>query len=113
MSATLPAALEVTALLRQVQSDGGFGTILRRGDADRGSIILVITSRGHQVAVLERLFASAGDAKWHRRDLGESPGSTQIGDFLAKQARFDADLWAVELDIADPERFIAELGAAG
>ena len=29
-------------------------------------------------------------------------------DFLAKRTRFDPDLWAIELDIADPERFIAE-----
>jgi hypothetical protein len=29
-------------------------------------------------------------------------------NFLARRARFDDDLWALELDIADPERFIAE-----
>jgi hypothetical protein len=39
---------------------------------------------------------------------GESASSTEIADFLAKRTRFDDDLWAIELDIADPERFIAE-----
>ncbi len=32
----------------------------------------------------------------------------EIADFLARRTRFDDDLWAIELDIADPERFIAE-----
>ena len=32
----------------------------------------------------------------------------EIAEFLAKRARFDEDSWAVELDIAEPERFIAE-----
>jgi hypothetical protein len=31
-----------------------------------------------------------------------------MADFLARRARFDEDSWVLELDIADPERFIAE-----
>ena len=34
-----------------------------------------------------------------------------VADFLAKRARFDTDFWAIELDIAAPERFIAETTA--
>jgi hypothetical protein len=37
----------------------------------------------------------------------------EIADFLARRARFDEDLWAIELDIAEPERFIAETTSAG
>ena len=36
-----------------------------------------------------------------------------LEEFLARRARFDEDLWAIELDIADPERFIAETTAQG
>ena len=49
-----------------------------------------------------------GDYRWQSAELPDSAGSAQISDFLAKRARFDEDLWAIELDIADPERFIAE-----
>jgi hypothetical protein len=31
-----------------------------------------------------------------------------VQDFVRRRARFDEDLWAIELDIAEPERFIAE-----
>jgi hypothetical protein len=37
----------------------------------------------------------------------------EIADFLARRARFDEDLWAIELDIAEPERFIAETTSMG
>jgi hypothetical protein len=37
----------------------------------------------------------------------------EISKFLASRARFDEDLWAIELDIADAERFIAETKLTG
>ena len=43
-----------------------------------------------------------------RRRTRRIGGFGRIADFLAKRARFDEDLWAIELDIAEPERFIAE-----
>jgi hypothetical protein len=53
------------------------------------------------------------DYRWTVTGPPESASSTQIADFLARRARFDEDSWAVELDIADPERFIAETTSAG
>ena len=43
----------------------------------------------------------------------EQEARPEIADFLAKRARFDEDLWAIELDIAEPERFIAETTLTG
>ena len=65
------------------------------------------------MACLERVLSATGDYCWQAVGPAESASSMEIGDFLAKRARFDEDLWAVELDIADPERFIAETTAAG
>jgi hypothetical protein len=81
---------------------------MRRGDDERGSLLLLVTSRGRHVASLERLLSPNGAYEWQSVGPGESASSAEIADFLAKRARFDDDLWAVELDIADPERFIAE-----
>jgi hypothetical protein len=96
-----------------VEAVGDFGTVLRRGDPDRGSLLLVISSRGRHVACLERVLALDDGYAWQAASLPESASSAQIADFLAKRARFDEDLWAVELDIADPERFIAETTGLG
>jgi len=103
----------VGAILRRVAAEGGFATILRKGDAERGSLLLLVTSRGSHLAALERVLSLDGSYSWHRIGPGESAGSAEIADFLARRARFDEDSWAIELDIAEPERFIAETTGAG
>ena len=46
MAERLPAHVEVTAIMRRVEADGGFATVLRKGDPDRGALILVLQERG-------------------------------------------------------------------
>ena len=113
MSERLPAHLEVAGILRRAQAEGGFGTVLRKGDPDRGSVILLVSSRGHHAACLERVLSLEGSYSWQRTGPAESASSTEVADFLARRARFDEDSWAVELDIAEPERFIAETTGLG
>jgi hypothetical protein len=109
----LPAHLEVAGILRRAEANGGFGTVLRKGDPERGSILLVISRRGQHFACFERMLALSGGYEWRPAGPSESAGSAEVVDFLAKRARFDEDLWALELDIAEPERFIAETTALG
>lgn len=109
----LPAAVEAAGLVRRAEGDGDFATILKKGDADRGALLLVVASRGRHVACLERMLALEGGYCWRRVGPGESAKSQEVAEFLSKRTRFDADLWAIELDIADAERFIAETTAAG
>jgi len=86
---------------------------LKRGDAERGSLLLLISSRGKHIACLERILGLDGSYRWQSAGPSDSAGSVEIADFLARRARFDEDLWAIELDIAEPERFIAETTSAG
>ena len=81
---------------------------MKKGDEERGSLLIFVTSRGNHVASLERVLNLEGSYCWQRVGPPESAGSAEIADFLARRARFDEDLWAIELDIADAERFIAE-----
>jgi len=99
--------------LRRAEAEGGFATVMKRGDRERGSLLLIVTSRGHHVASLERVLGLDGSYRWQRVGPPESASSAEIADFLARRARFDEDLWAIELDIAEPERFIAETTFAG
>lgn len=86
---------------------------MRKGDPERGSLLLLVSSRGRHVACLERVLAMSGDYQWQAVGPGESAGSTEISEFLARRARFDEDLWVLELDIAEAERFIAETTSSG
>ena len=86
---------------------------MKKGDEERGALILLIASRGSHVAALERVLNLDGSYRWQRAGPPDSASSTEIADFLARRARFDEDSWAIELDIADPERFIAETMLTG
>jgi len=43
-----------------VAADGGFATVLRKGDEERGSLLLIVTSRGRHMACLERILDLGG-----------------------------------------------------
>lgn len=113
MSDRLPAHVEVGGLVRRVTADGDFATIVKSGDPDRGTILILVSSRGRHVACLERVLTPDGSYSWKPVGPAESAGSIELADFLARRARFDEDMWAIELDIADAERFIAETTLAG
>jgi hypothetical protein len=109
LSDRLPTKVEVAGILRRVAADGDFASVVRKGDPDRGSPLILISSRGRHIACLERVLDfNTGDYRWQPTGPAESAENAEVSLFLAKRERLDADLWAIELDIADPERFIAE-----
>ena len=108
MSEGLPTHIEVGGILRRAEQGGGFGTVLRKGDEERGSLLLVVASRGRHHSCLERILDLDGRYQWRVAGPSESAESREVSSFLAKRARFDEDLWLIELDVADPERFTAE-----
>jgi hypothetical protein len=109
----LPARLEATSIVRRAEAAGDFATVLRKGDPERGSLLLFIGSRGRHVACLERVLSLDGAYEWRVAGPKESASSADLAAFLERRTRFDEDLWAIELDIADAERFIAETTALG
>lgn len=113
MTDRLAAHLEAAGLVRQAEVDGGFGTVIKRGDAERGALVLLISSRGKHYACLERALAPDGAYRW--RKVGPAAGAepAALADWSQKRVRFDEDSWLIELDIAEPERFIVETGLTG
>jgi len=110
----LNASVEASGLIRRVQSTGDFAAILRKGDPERGALLLVISSRGEYIACLQRrLQPDSGRYEWASAGPKRSASSREVLEFLDSQARFDPDSWQIEVDIADPERFIAETTAQG
>ena len=96
----------VSALIRRVQSAGGFAAVLQRGDDGAGAILVECADRGQTQLLLERATGLDGCQTWR-----ESP----VDDValhhskLEKRRQNDPDLWVVELDIADAQRFAAEV----
>jgi hypothetical protein len=113
MAERLPAHVEVGALLRSAEQAGGFGTVIRKGDPDRGALVLMIGSRGQHFGFLERTLSNNGAYEWQQVGPIAGAGTETIADWSQKRVKFDSDLWLIELDIPSPERFIAETTAFG
>lgn len=111
MSATQPdrlaAGLEVSAFLRRAEAEGGFGTVLNKGDESRGSILLVVLERGSPAALVDRNLQPGGSYGWAELGSGASD-SEWVAQHVARRRRSDPDCWIVELDVPLAERFIAE-----
>ena len=109
----LPARLEASSLVRRAEVEGGSGMILARGDADRGSLVLLVAHRGTHVACLERQLGPSGRYGWAQVGPVADASQSEVGEWAQKRRRFDSDLWLIELDVPSPERFIAETTAIG
>jgi hypothetical protein len=113
MSDRLPAHVEASGLIRQIESEGGFGMILKRGDPDRGSLILLVTSRGVHQACLERQLVPDGSYRWQQVGPMANADAQTLAEWSQKRRKFDEDSWLIELDTPQPERFIAEMASQG
>ncbi|HEX7871483.1 MAG TPA: DUF1491 family protein [Sphingobium sp.] len=108
MSGRLPSKTLVSALVRRVGQAGGFATILSRGE-DMGGIILVqATDRGRFLGLFERMIDFDGKASLLRCGPEADSDSEAVTHYVDRRLRSDPDMWVVELDIADAERFAAE-----
>lgn len=108
----LAAGIEAGALLRVAEALGGFGAVLHRGDAERGTTLLLVRERGRPVACLARSLDLDGRYSWARvgpANLDEQ----QAADMLCRRRHADPDEWQIDLDIPSSERFIAETIATG
>lgn len=111
--ARLSASVEANALVRRMAAGGDFAAVLHKGDPERGSLFVVVRSRGRYIASLERSLGMNGEYRWSKAGPGESESDEELAEFLKKMVNFDPDIWLIELDIAQPERFVAETTQAG
>lgn len=105
-AARLPTHLEAGALIRQTQANGGFATVLQKGEPDAGTLLLVLTERGGHARVYERMPRPDGSRGWTLARHEDPDNKTELQEWLARRGDQDPDLWIVELDIANAERFI-------
>lgn len=106
MSDRLPTHLEVAGWRRAVEAAGGFATILHRGDRDAGSVLLLTIKRGGNPQLWERMPQLDGQRVFTRIPGHPIDNVEEIAAYLARRKGQDSDLWIVELDVAEPERFV-------
>lgn len=106
--ARLTSAMLVGALRRRVAAAGGFATILVKGDAISGVILVQTMDRGAESGLFERVPNLQGSYALMRCGPTPEEGPEALNLYVARRRRSDPDLWIIELDIPEAERFAAE-----
>ena len=97
----------VYALVRRAQLGGAFATIVRKGDA-RGGAVLVKTfdSRSRQTRLWSEATSADAETLWMRPLASEA--EADVDAYITRAARIDPDIWVVEIEDADGRRFLTE-----
>ena len=82
--------------------------VLARGDADAGGILVLTLDRGGDPHFWERGFGPKGDMVLVAAGPSALEDAQAVGDYWQRRRSRDRDLWVIELDIADAQRFAAE-----
>jgi hypothetical protein len=113
MEDRLPAHLEIAGLIRAVDANGGFATVIAKGERDAGTILVICCENGTNARLYERMPQLDGSRKWALSKTQDPENQSDFSDYCDRRKRQDADLWIVELDIENGERFIGLSTRAG
>lgn len=113
MSARLTSAMLVSALVRRADQAGGSAMVLARGDATAGGILFLAYDKGASPRFFERGFGPGGTPALVPSGPAEFADEAAVTAYWQRRRSFDGDLWVIELNIANAERFAAETTAIG
>ena len=103
----LPTDLWVQALIRRVEMAGAYATVVRRGDARAGAVLVKALNPREGVA---RLYAEAmrgdGDRIWMQPVA--STDEAALDAYVQRAAGRDPDLWVIEVEDVQGRHFLTE-----
>jgi hypothetical protein len=108
MTGRLTSEMLVSGLMRLVAQAGGNAAVLGKGDPDAGAVLLFCCERGKFTSLQERILGMDGGYGWQAVGPSAQDPASEIEAYLARRTMRDSDIWLIELDIANAERFAAE-----
>ncbi|MBC7281132.1 DUF1491 family protein [Hoeflea sp.] len=106
----LKAGIYVAALFRRVFADGGMAAVERRGAEEAGAIFIRIRHRDGSESLAAPAPQTAFDEDHPGTRLFEIRKArvpeADITEALAREARFDSDIWVVEIETDSPETYL-------
>jgi len=82
--------------------------VLARGDGEAGGILVLTLDRGEDPHFWERGIGPAGDSALVAAGPAAIEDAQEVAAYWQRRRSRDPDLWVVELDVADAQRFAAE-----
>lgn len=101
----------VSATIRRAELGGAFAALRKRGGAEAGAIFVVIdrldgTCQLFGPAPQAHYGAEDGARAFIRMHAEETASREAVEDRLAKEIRFDPDLWILEIESRDGQAFL-------
>src|SRR5438876_12019764 len=97
----------VSALIRRAEIGGAFGMVVRKGDPKAGAVLVKVLNREQRTA---KLYAEAtrleGETVWMRPVPSQL--EADLDAYVERAARFDPDVWVVEIDDRHGRHFLTE-----
>jgi hypothetical protein len=108
MSARITSKMLIGALRRRAEAAGGHATILSKGDEISGAVLLALADRGTVHGLRERGLAPDGSYRWVEAGPENVSDPQALADYLERRRKFDPDIWVVEIDLDEPETWLAD-----
>ena len=103
----LSSDLWVSALIRRAQIEGANATVVKKGDARAGSVIVKAYDTTTRTARLfTEAFGTDGDRLWIQPVTSHS--ESELDAYIARQRGYDPDVWVVEIEDRQGRHFITE-----
>lgn len=108
MTARLASGLLVNALVRRADQAGGSAMVLAKGDANAGAILVLTVERGAHPRFFERGMGADGNPALTPAGPADFADEAAVSAYWQRRRSHDRDLWVVELDVPEGQRFVAE-----
>jgi hypothetical protein len=93
----------VSQIMRRVFSDGGYAAVMKKGAAEAGAIFIKVQFRDGTASLYAPAPQTDYDSdKPQERSFSlvlDRAGAGETDAKLAREMRFDSDLWAVEIEL--------------
>ena len=106
MEARLKTGLWIRALIRRCDLAAIGVAVVARGDADSGAVLLKFNSRDAGCRVLAQARMPDGALVWLSSTGAAAVEEAAADAYIARQRRYDSDLWVVEIETDRPETVI-------
>lgn len=97
----------VSALIRRAELDGAFATVVKKGDARAGDVVVKAYNTSTRTA---RLYSQSldmnGEPLWIQPVTSEM--ESELDAYLERRRKYDPDLWVVEIEDRQGRHFLQE-----
>ena len=103
----LSSDLWVSALIRRAEIGGAFATVVRKGDARAGTVIVkAYDTSNRQARLYTEAFGADGERLWIQPVQSEM--ESELDAYIKRQIGYDPDIWVVEIEDREGRHFITE-----